>query len=39
MFPIIRQDSMELPYNKFAPSGMPEMAWGDFSNPRWSSLG
>ena len=28
------EDTIELPYNKYVPTGMPEMAWGDFANPR-----
>ena len=26
---------MELPYNKYVPSDMPDLAWTDFANPRF----
>ena len=30
------QESIELPYNKYAPSDMPDLAWTDFANPRFN---
>jgi len=33
-YDLYSKESIELPYNKYAPSDMPDLAWTDFANPR-----